>query len=359
MSKRDDGELPALTGVRFLFAIWVVLYHAEKFLVPAPGGIPLMHNGYLGVDGFFMLSGLILTHVYRRQFERTPGLSLWTHFLWLRLARIWPAYLAALFFCAALEIVRARWGSGALVIEPEPWIWELIRHTVMIQSWGLGDYEAFNVPGWTVSAEWGAYVAFPLFLIATRRLVGTTWPALVAIALSFAALYAFYRWVGAADLNQPGPGGMMRLAAEFLVGVVLRGLMPDAATARRWGDIAAGIGLAGASLVLPLLGPRLPLGDALALPFFALLLWGCMAGGPWVMRIFGSPTLLFLGAASYSIYLVQSPVTTVAGFMAARWPVLAAPPVFVALQLAATVIAGVLLYLVVEKPARAWLRRLA
>ena len=351
-------ELPALTGVRFLFAAWVVTHHAER-LIAEPGTLPLLYNGYLGVDGFFMLSGLILTHVYRRQFAREGGLSLWTHFLWLRLARIWPAYLAALFVCAALEIARARYGSGALVIDPGPWLWELARHAVMIQSWGVGDYEAFNVPGWTVSAEWGAYLAFPLFLAATRRLAGLTWPSVLATALSFLALYAFYRWIGAADLNQPGQDGMLRLAAEFFVGVLLRGLMPTPPPARLQGDAAVAIGLAGTVLSLLTVGRLLPLGDALALPFLALLLWGCMVGGPWSLRIFGNPAMLFLGAASYSIYLIQSPVTSIVGFIAARWPPLQWLPLLTLAILAGTIAAGSLLYLLVERPARAWLRRLA
>jgi peptidoglycan/LPS O-acetylase OafA/YrhL len=351
-------ELPALTGVRFLFALWVVLHHAEKLLV-GTGRVPLMHHGYLGVDGFFMLSGLILAHVYREQFERRPGLPLYVHFLWLRLARLWPAYLAALLFCAALEIVRARWGSGAMVIDAEPWLWELARHAAMLQAWGLADFEKFNIPGWTVSAEWGAYLAFPLFILATRRIAGMAWPSLAAIALAFVAIYLFYRWAGATDLNQPGPRGMVRLAAEFFAGILLHGLMPRTAAVSRWGDAAAVAGIVGSVLVLTTLGTSWPLSDALALPLLALLLWGCMAGGPWVMTIFGNPTLLFLGAASYSIYLVQSPVTSVVGFVAARWPPLQGLPLFTLVVVLATMVAGVLLYLLVERPARAWLRRIA
>ena len=106
-------------------------------------------------------------------------------------------------------------------------------------------------------------------------------------------------------------------------------------------------------------GVRLPLGDALALPFLALLLSGCMAGGPWALRIFGNPAMLFLGAASYSIYLIQSPMTSIMGFIAARSPTLQWLPLFVPAVLAGTIAAGSLLYLMVERPARAWLRRLA
>ena len=84
-----------------------------------------------------------------------------------------------------------------------------------------------------------------------------------------------------------------------------------------------------------------------------------MAGGPWALRIFGNPAMLFLGAASYSIYLIQSPVTSITSFIAARWPPLQWPPAVIIAVLVFTMAAGCLLYLLVERPARAWLRRVA
>lgn len=48
-----SSEIPGLTGVRGILALVVLLYH----LGYAPGG-------WLAVDGFFLLSGIVLTHVY-------------------------------------------------------------------------------------------------------------------------------------------------------------------------------------------------------------------------------------------------------------------------------------------------------
>ncbi len=56
------GRIDDLTACRAVFAGWVFLYHLNLHL--GPGGLawlrPLVGRGYLGVDGFFVLSGLVL-----------------------------------------------------------------------------------------------------------------------------------------------------------------------------------------------------------------------------------------------------------------------------------------------------------
>jgi peptidoglycan/LPS O-acetylase OafA/YrhL len=351
-------DLPVLTGLRFPMALWVVLYHAEKIAVGDTGYVPLIHHGYLGVDVFFLISGFILAHVYGRRFAAgEPGL--YRHFLWLRLARVWPAYAAVLLAAAALELLRARWGSGQLHIDPGPWSWELVKHLAMVQSWGLADYGRFNQPGWSLSAEWAAYLSFPVFLFVARP-ARTARTRVAVIAVAMALLWFVYRQAGFSDLNQPGGPGMPRLAVEFLSGILLCAMAPVPGRNGRSGDVAVVAGLLGVLLVLPTLGHTLPLGDVLALPFFGLVVWGGAAGGPLARRKFANPAMLFLGAASYSIYLVQSPVIAPV-FVAASylgltnlswWPQLAA-----ALCIAASVVAGSAVYLLVEQPARSFLRR--
>ncbi len=55
-------QLVSLTGIRGVAAIWVVFFHAYSFLGPLIGGpdraqVPIIRDGYLGVDLFFILSG--------------------------------------------------------------------------------------------------------------------------------------------------------------------------------------------------------------------------------------------------------------------------------------------------------------
>ena len=56
-------DLRALTTLRFVAALWVVLYtawpHLDVSWVPVA-----VTKGYLGVETFFILSGFLLSHVY-------------------------------------------------------------------------------------------------------------------------------------------------------------------------------------------------------------------------------------------------------------------------------------------------------
>lgn len=72
-----NQSLPLLTPLRGIAALMVVLFHARLLLFPQwmesiAGHTQLIENGYLWVDLFFILSGLVLAHVYGEAFARTP-----------------------------------------------------------------------------------------------------------------------------------------------------------------------------------------------------------------------------------------------------------------------------------------------
>jgi len=354
-------DLPALTGLRFLVAFWVVLFHCEKLIVGIEGYLPLMHQGYLGVDFFFLLSGFILAHVYGARFA-TGERGLWPRFVWLRFARIWPAYAVALAGLAGFDVAQQFLDAGAVRIEPGPWLTELAVHAAMLQSWGLGDANRFNIPGWSVSSEWLAYVLFPILgfiALVVRSFVGR----LVFIALATLAIWYPYWRYGGSDLNHIGWLALPRLGGEFLIGVLVRAMLPDAATvdAKRRGDLALVLGLGGAVVLLPTLFRPVPVGDALALPLFALAIWGAAHDGPLARRLLAAPGILFLGEASYSVYLMQNVPIAITGTIGKRLGVVDDPLWIggrVGLVMLAAVALGCLLYVLVEKPARAWLRRI-
>ena len=62
------ATIRALTGLRAVAAVWVVLFHYRGdvlTLLPAARPLePLMASGYLGVDVFFVLSGFVLAYNY-------------------------------------------------------------------------------------------------------------------------------------------------------------------------------------------------------------------------------------------------------------------------------------------------------
>lgn len=120
-------ELPALTGLRFVMALWVILFHFQIWMtalqvthaLPVPGThVPLLRHGFLGVDFFFILSGFILSHVYGARFAAwEPGL--WRHFIWLRFAQIWPAYIVALAVIGGLKFATFQlYGTEVARVRP-------------------------------------------------------------------------------------------------------------------------------------------------------------------------------------------------------------------------------------------------
>ena len=68
----EKAHLPALTGLRFVLAIWVIVHHLtgkgmmlESWVQTLPGGLQeLVRGGYLAVGTFFVLSGFVLARSY-------------------------------------------------------------------------------------------------------------------------------------------------------------------------------------------------------------------------------------------------------------------------------------------------------
>src|SRR5437763_10601355 len=66
-------DMPALTGLRFFLALWVILHHltgpGQALGTTLSGALPaplftLIRGGYQAVTTFFVLSGFVLTRSY-------------------------------------------------------------------------------------------------------------------------------------------------------------------------------------------------------------------------------------------------------------------------------------------------------
>lgn len=214
-ARRHDG----LTRLRFIFISWVVLYHLNLPLhVTADLAWlgPVLLHGYLGVDGFFLLSGFALWLGYG---ERPPcGADGIGRFLLRRVAKIWPLHLAALLALALLIGLLAL--AGVTIRDPRRFsAGEFLLQVLLVNAWETTDQFTWNYPSWALSAEWAGYLVFPAVLAAVLRLP------LRAVMLLPAGCFLGLLWLSGqglpGSLNHSVHLGLVRFGFEFLAGLSL------------------------------------------------------------------------------------------------------------------------------------------
>ncbi len=311
-------HLRALTGIRFFAALWVVLYHSvrhnsEVFSQGHPqlyhAVAPLAWAGVRGVDLFFMLSGFVLALNYMDRLGSRLEVPATLRFLWLRLARIWPLYLLVILTGGALRIVRHDlWDSAS--VGPVTWT-NLLRQALMVQQWFRPEHgpTSWVGPAWSLSAEWLAYLLFPVIVLGTWRLRNRLRPwqllalvgvALVPLVVGITVQHAMTAWVW-----------IPRILCEFTAGMLLCAglsrLEPTARTRRVAGVGAVVTVLAVATLIT--LSPLVAFWTHtyVVVLFAPLIAFLALGSGPLV-RLLGSPALVLGGGVSYALYLVHSPM---------------------------------------------------
>ena len=286
MQRAGRTDLPGLTGLRGIGAIWVVIHHAQYGF-----DLPIASAGYLGVDLFFILSGFVLSHAHQEGVWRW---ATYFRFLRARFARIFPLHWAALLLVVVTIVICPR----ILEDMPDRFHWpELVSSIFLVQSWGLGRPAAWNVPAWSLSTEWLVSIAFPAFLYPARQIARPE----VAAILCFSCLGAFavFLWL----TSNPSPNvvaraGIVRTICEFAAGCLLYRLY-----ATGWKP----------NLCVAILGATLVLGGVLSpetksiisvFGFPILIVLATLHSHP-VGKLLSTRPLVFLGEISFSIYLLH------------------------------------------------------
>lgn len=212
--------LPVLTSVRFLLALGVVFFHYQlqwKWDTMADTG--LFDRARLGVDVFFILSGFVLTHAYRDALA--TGTLDYRRFIVARFARIYPAHVAVLALILVMVVVARLIGAEFDEELYNPF--GLLATLLLIHAWFPNTFVAeWNGPSWSLSAEWFAYLLFPVFAWIGLRLGSRPSVLLVMAGLLFVALDLFYQAVfGDVVVHAENNMGILRIIPAFLYGVAL------------------------------------------------------------------------------------------------------------------------------------------
>ena len=370
------GEIKALTGLRIVAAVWVVLFHFRPLLREAWPGFsdalaPVLDCGAQGVDLFFILSGFVLAWNYLDRMGPVFSARDTLHFLWLRLARVWPVYLVTLHLAALWVIFTLHVGHVPAEEVTQLTATSYVRQLLMVQLWfePFFDGTSWDGPAWSISAEWLAYLLFaPLVLVIYRMLRVTRTSSLLTLAvvvslppmvplLISGQFYTPWSWL---------PRIVMQFTAGALGCAAVRRLHPI----RR---VRQGAGLASAVLIAAIVGilyyfdahPLSGIADSGGLVdvlFVPLVLALAIGTGslPWLLS---TRPLVYGGKISFCLYMVHELVHTGWNWAAEQFQVVLpdAPgrAWILAGLLTAAVIGSVLLFHTVEEPARRWMRSMA
>ena len=156
---RPGTQVPALDALRSAAILLVIFGH---YAGPDGGAPPspiwnfvLFEYGWVGVDLFFILSGLLIGRQLWRELFSTGTVRV-GRFILRRGYRIWPLYF---FFLIIPAVVTA----GRYAAWPD-WVF-------------LSNYFTGALPGgWSLSTEEQFYISIPLLMVALRRQVkGANW----------------------------------------------------------------------------------------------------------------------------------------------------------------------------------------
>jgi peptidoglycan/LPS O-acetylase OafA/YrhL len=316
-------RLPALDMLRGIAALSVVLFHfytssplPEVLKLPAWADT-VFRSGYLGVDVFFVLSGLVIAVTLPQN-----GIT-WAYigrFAWRRSVRLDPPYWVTLAFASVIY-------SG---LGNPPSAGSVVAHVVYLQDiLGFGNIIS---PFWTLCYEIQFYLVLVVLVwLAQRygRVVG--WLLAVLPVLWSVAILAS---------GQHGHGWFINLWYEFALGVATTAMLWRQLSFRVWVLFSFGI-----------LALSIPIRSASATTAAATAIMIGLAGrAGWLERVTGGPGLQWLGRISYSLYLVHIAGCEVArrgaAFAHNRWQ----GAFVIAIALAAVLALAELFHRLIERP---------
>ncbi len=307
--------LPALTGLRTLLALTILLFHFT------PAGLqsakhpwltlyPIVNIGYVFVSFFFLISGFILAYNYAHREGGVRKADFWM----ARFSRLYPVYLLTMLI--SLPMLALEWRSRS---HGEFWA-GAITTPLLMQGFFPHLATFWNTVSWTLSCEVVLYLAFP-FLLKLR------WPKnpvlLAAMVLGFWALglvphtlyllfnpdhlqvpvdrYASGTWLDALKYT---PAAYL---CTFLAGLTLGHLHDETRLSVRGRTVVGLTGFALAWFAAYVVAPRVPyilVHGGLFTPVWALVILG-LAGTSPLARIFSVRPLVAVGTSTYALYLLH------------------------------------------------------
>jgi peptidoglycan/LPS O-acetylase OafA/YrhL len=269
------------------------------------------------------------------------------------LARIYPVHLATLALMIVIWLVATRLGISfeALAFDPAA----LPQHVLLVQAWGTTPTDQWNFPSWSISAEWFAYLCFPAVAAAVLVFQRRTMLAVIVAAVAFSLLFAGAAAMGVLFTDMTSHIGAIRIIPSFLMGAAVYQLGSRFSLPRLWNWALLAV-----ALIWIAVSTSAKASDLLIWPALVLLIFALGETAKHANRgLLGSPPLVYLGEASFALYMIHLPVDILYfhGLDKIAPTAEAAAPWLVWLGVfPMCVVAAIFVHEAVEKPARHWLR---
>lgn len=377
----SKSYLANLTAIRGIAALLVVVFHGNEVIAPfiKTDVTFWFRKLYLMVDLFFILSGFIMCYVYESYFNTHQETGQLLGFLKARFARIYPLHFVTLAVTVMVVFITFAIGKysylGPFLMAVNDFS-AIPTQLLLLHSAHIEKIFTWNVPSWSISAEWLAYLLFPFLIKPFSKFnLPQTYLSIGAIFLLYAGLifyispnrhmlFPFLKV--AADLDLTYDWGFARGILGFILGMCVYRLYRQNILKNVLGN---GWLLAGLT-VFYCVYTHFNLSD-LAIPFlFAVFILGSVYGSKNINQFFNNSLLQRLGDWSFSIYMWHIALYIIAvtiQLWQLRQPPVAGPPpppnyfgltntwAILGIYFALTLLIGALSYRFIEKPSRRWI----
>jgi peptidoglycan/LPS O-acetylase OafA/YrhL len=330
-------KIPQLDAIRGLAVLWVLLHNTD--VDPSLHLRLISVNGWMGVDLFFVLSGLLITGIL---LDTKQSEGYFRNFYARRCLRIWPLYYSLLVFMFVIvPFLRPSEAHTVFDVRSSPW-WSfplfLQNFLVPIPTSATG---LLGVT-WSLAVEEQFYLVWPLIVrFCSEALLRKI--AITVICLSPALrLYLSLHQVNIYSNTFCRLDGLM---AGALLAVVVRSgsFLPSKFVTQAWITFLVSAPLA---LVIETFHARWIGFSLIALASVSFIYLALFSTQSWLQALLTSRFLVYTGTISYGIYLLQKiPLDVAKTFHLDKHPLLALP-----IATAATYAMAAVSWNLLEKP---------
>jgi peptidoglycan/LPS O-acetylase OafA/YrhL len=336
-SVRFFGSLDGLRALSIVAVIWLHSWWETPYYTRLEA-VPVLRQGFYGVQVFFVVSGFLITTLLLREMERYGTISLRDFYI-RRALRIWPLYYAvlAIYIVDALAFERGTVRSASF-LHYVPSFATFTYTWFISANWPGG---MFNL-AWTLSTEEQFYFFWPVVLKFLRGM----WSSVLLIGIIALKLATDHHLT-----ERVLPPGWLptRIVLNIAIPICLGVLLAQALHRERGFRLlyrVLGWRWAAPMMLVAVLVCLAPVRPPFLVAFVATtaLVGACVVrednGLAWLLRL---KPMAFVGTVSYGMYLLNS--LCLHGVRAILNPIgVAYPPVIFAITLGVTVAAAFLSY---------------